>query len=343
MPRADDDLIRLTPSAVRRIETARRLGLAAGPARTDRASSKQVWKQLHPHRPHGSRRSHRGIQQSRRPACGPGAEVAYFRGSVLSSLYDALFEAELWWLVNPNDRGRSGCSDPLGASCSAAKFRRLHPELFGLRGLAAHVLGRLSLEDRDQFLARTSAYLRWGDGRAAVVLGTTPLVVATYCDEMDAAFLLRFPDFLAREHALAEGTRLVTTNLHYKGKQMAPDIVPGPGYQGRYTNVRPLVADFLAAERRLVEARRGAIAEREYRRCEELGEHALAERPADPLGPAPGSRDAWDAIRPVMAARRPEPQVRLAQFSTSPPPPSPCAPIRIPCGTAPARRGPAWR
>jgi hypothetical protein len=223
-------------------------------------------------------------------------EADYFRGSVLSCNYDALFERPLWFLENPNDRGRSGCSDPLGASCCPAKFRRLHPELFGLRGLAARAVGGLAAEDRDQLLARTSAYLRWGDGRAAVVLQTRPLVVGAYCDELDAAFLLGFLDFLGREQALAEGTRLVTANLHRRGGSgVAPDIVPGPAYLGRYTNVRLLVADFLAAEEHLVDARRRAIVEREYRRCGELGERALREgrpvRSGRPLEAAtPGTR-----------------------------------------------------
>ena len=272
MARTDDDLIRLTPSGLRRIVSSRagwgwRPGL---PVLIVRQGSGEAFTVPQPNRGPIVEFSSRGV----RLAVLAG-EVGHFRGSVLSSQYDALFETDLLWLENPNDRQGSGCSDPLGASCSPAKFRRLHPELFGLRGLAAQALGRLAAEDRDQLIARTSAYLRWGDGRAAVVLSTAPLVVATYCDEMDAAFLLRFPDFLAGEHALTEGTRLVTTNLHYNGKEMAPDIVPGPGYHGRYTNVRPLVADFLAVEEHLVEARRRAIAEREYRRCEELGERAL--------------------------------------------------------------------
>jgi hypothetical protein len=205
------------------------------------------------------------------------AQADFFRGSVYSCHFDALFEEEILWLENPNDLGRSGCSDPLGASCCPVKFRRLHPELFGVRGLAAHLLGQMSQEDREQLLARTSAYLRWGDGRAAVVLRRSPLLVATYCDEMDAAFLLRFPDFLVSKYDLEEGTRLVTTNLHYRSGhgKVAADIVPGPGYTGRYTNVRPLLADFLAAEEHLVQVRRRAIAEREYRRCEELGQQAL--------------------------------------------------------------------
>jgi hypothetical protein len=204
-------------------------------------------------------------------------EADFFRGSVLSSYREALFGMERWWLENPNDPGVSGCSHPLGASCCPAKFRRLHPELFGWRGLAARLLGGLSADDRDQVLARTSAFLRWGDGRAAVVLGTSPLVVAAYDDEMDAAFLLRFPRSLVREYVLEEGMRLVTANLHYRADhgRIAPDITPGPNFRRRYTNVRPLVADFLAAEGDRLGARRRAIAEREYRRCEELGRRAL--------------------------------------------------------------------
>jgi hypothetical protein len=222
-------------------------------------------------------------------------DADYFRGSVFSSNYDALFEEDIWWLENPNDPLRSGCSDPLGASCSLAKFRRLHPELFGLRGLVSGLLGKLSPADREQLVARTSAFLRWGDARAAVVLKAKPLLVASYCDEMDAVFLLRFPQFLVGQHAVEEGSRLVTTNLHRRGDAMAPDILPGPRYLKRYTNVRPLIADFLAAEEDLVEKRRRAIDRREYERCWELGQAALERgqpvRSGRPLEAAiPGTR-----------------------------------------------------
>jgi hypothetical protein len=222
-------------------------------------------------------------------------EADYFRDSVLSCNHDCLFEGPLWWLEN-NDLGRSGCSDPLGASCCPRKFRRLHPELFGLRGLISCLLGGLVADDRDQIIARTSAYLRWGDGRAAMVMQTAPLVVAAYCDEMDAAVLLGFPKFLVGEHALEEGTRLVTANLHYRSEdgRFATDLTPGPAYPGRWTNVRPLIANFLAAEEKLVDARCRAISEREYRRCWDFGQRALRDghpirsgRPLEAATPGP--------------------------------------------------------
>jgi hypothetical protein len=275
MPRVAEELIRLTPSAVRQVVAERprwgwRPGLPVLILRKDDSFAFTVGKLgVEYYIEFASRGIHLAIFAS---------EADYFRGSVLSANFEALFEKKVWWLENPNDLGQSGCSDPLGASCSPEKFRQLHPELFGLRGLAAWAASRLAREDRDQLIARTSAFLRWGDARAAVVLRTNPLVVASYCDEMDATFLLQFPSFLGSKYALTEGTRLVTTNLHRAGGgRVVPDIVPGPAYLGRYTNVRPLIADFLAAEGPLVEARRWAIAEREYRRCEELGEQAFRE------------------------------------------------------------------
>jgi hypothetical protein len=113
----------------------------------------------------------------------PARDADYFRGSVLSCNHDSLYERPIWWLANPNDPLRSGSSDPLGASCCPARLRHLHPELFGLRGQVSS----LSADDRDQLIARTSAYLFFGDSRAAGVLQTAPLVVAAYSDEMDMA------------------------------------------------------------------------------------------------------------------------------------------------------------
>ncbi len=274
MAATEEVLIRLTPSASRWLRTSRaswgwRPGLALL-FRRDRSS----WAitVADPEDASTLTFTSRGILLAVKTS-----DTGHFRGSVFSSHYEALFEQETWWLENPNDPGVSGCSDPLGASCCPARFARLHPELFGLRGLAGRLLGRLSLDDRGQLIARTSAFLRWGDGRAAVVLRKSPPVVATYCDEMDAVFLLRFPKYLTAQHDLEEGSRLVVANLHSRSKhgRIAADIHPGPGYTGRYTNVRPLVADFLAAEDHLVQARRRAIAEREYRRCAELGRLAV--------------------------------------------------------------------
>jgi hypothetical protein len=269
-------LIRLTPSARRRILACRRdwgwrPGLPVLVSRLDYGFEFRVLQR-------GDGRiiefSSRGVRLAVL-----ADEADFFRGSVLSCNHDCLYELPLWWLANPNDPLHSGSSDPLRASCCPRKFRRLHPELFGLRGLVSHLFGRLSADDRDQLVARTSDYLFFGDSRAAVVLQTAPLVVAAYCDEMDATVLLRFPPFLAREYHLEEGTRLVTANVYRCSEEgeLAPDLVPGPAYTSRWTHVCPLIADFLAAEVHIVKARRQAISEREYRRCWDFGQRALRE------------------------------------------------------------------
>jgi hypothetical protein len=231
------------------------------------------------------------------------AEIAYFQGAVLSCNYDALYGTDIWWLSNPNRVDVSPNSDPLGATCCSEKFRRFHPELFGVRGWLGRILGGVSADDRDQLIARTSDFLWFGDSRAAVVLRIKPLIVAAYCDEMDAVILLGFPAYLAEGHLLDEKSRLVTTNLHrpLEDGPLARDIHPGPRTSGSFGNVRPIVADFLAAEPELVEARRRAIAASEYERCWEFGERGLrdgqpirsgrpleAGKPGPPWGTASG-------------------------------------------------------
>ena len=69
----------------------------------------------------------------------------------------------------------------------------------------------------------------------------------------------------------------MTANLHHRANdgRIVADIVPGPRYFRRFTNVRPLIADFLAAEEDVVRARREAITGAEYARCREFGESAL--------------------------------------------------------------------
>ena len=267
-------LIRLTPSAVRRIVAARAdWGWRRGvPVLISRCEGGYEFGVPGPKTGPVVEFASRGVALAV-----PVADADYFRDSVLSANYDALFEQDLWWMENPNDRGRSGCSHPLWASCSVAKFRQFHPEFFGWSGVFSRLRGGTSRDDRDQIIARTSAYLRWGDGRAAVVVQLSPLVVAAYCDEMDAVILLGFPAELIGQYGLKLWTPLVTANLHHcaSSRQVVADITAGPKYCRRYTNVRPLIADFLTADDDIVHARWQAISPEEYSRCREFGERAL--------------------------------------------------------------------
>jgi len=205
------------------------------------------------------------------------SEIDYFRGSIISFNHDSLYGERIWWMSITDDTSPCGNSDPLGASCCPKKFSRLQPELFGCRGWIRQPF--LSPADREALIARTSDFLHFGDSRAAIVLSQSPLIVAAYCDEMDASILLRFPSFLVEEYNLEIGSRLVTANLHSdEGDRIASDISPGPNYRHQFNNLRPLIADFLARETDQVKARSRSIADAEYQRCMELGEKSLIAR-----------------------------------------------------------------
>jgi hypothetical protein len=195
---------------------------------------------------------------------------------------------------------RSFASDAQPISLSDAKLRRLEPDLYGWRAWFSKTrwgLRQLTAREARRMLAE---HLRLGDTRAAVVVRTDPLTVAAYTDEQDAVLLLRFPQFLAVEHDLAAGSRLLTVNTYALGKRMMPDLVEGPATTRRYVNFFPVIADFVSDDLDLIDRRKRAIPEAEWRRTAHFAKLRLSEpgvtfrdgrplrsnRPANPAGAA---------------------------------------------------------
>jgi hypothetical protein len=112
-----------------------------------------------------------------------------------------------------------------------------------------------------------SEHLGFGDSRAAIAIHLSPLIVAAYTDEQDAAILLRFPDELATEYRITPGDRLLTINTYVRGWTKAPDIIEGPESTGRWTNVYPIIAEFVSTDDELIERRKLSISENEWRRA----------------------------------------------------------------------------
>lgn len=157
----------------------------------------------------------------------------------------------------------SRASDPGGVAPSIAKLRRLQPDA----GDHAH-----------EWFAK---HLQEGDSRAAVVLELSPLLVAAYSDDLDCAVVLRFPDELVQQHALERGSRLLTVNTYSAWGPRRPDLLLGPAAHRGWNNVTPLIAEFLSDDSERIELRKQAIAEDEWRRCEEAGRHLLSVRGAE--------------------------------------------------------------
>ena len=103
-------------------------------------------------------------------------------------------------------------TDPGQIRLSRKKLRVLRPDLYGLHGLWQLVLAyfRLGWPQRTYI----EEQLHCGDSRAAVVISTSPLLIAAYTDELDCIAMLRFPSEFVDQYHLSKGTRLLTVNCY---------------------------------------------------------------------------------------------------------------------------------
>jgi hypothetical protein len=205
-------------------------------------------------------------------------------------------------LVVPAPFGLAGNAAML--ALSEDRLRKVQPQLFDT--------AQWSREDeRAKWLRDIRHTLGRGDSRAAMVVDAANAIVASYTDELDCVVLLKFDPALALAHDWRDGTRLVSANSYLdRDNGVAPDLRPGPGDEGRWGNLWPLIADLLTDDAAGLAARKATIAEAEWNRAWDLGRRALANndiprdgRPVTSMAPARKPRAAASAAAPGAATR----------------------------------------
>lgn len=170
---------------------------------------------------------------------------------------------------------------------SDEKLRELRPEFFGISG----VFYTIAVAMRQQFNDRqfVKECMDGGDCRAAVVMSVSPLLIATYSDELDCIAMLKFPDHFVQKYQLTVGTRLLTVN-NYGAGSGAMDIVPGPKNTGNWDNMIPTIAEFATDDLVQVNQIKQKILPAEWQRCAAMGQQYLKFRP-----------NVWRDGRPFLA------------------------------------------
>ena len=175
----------------------------------------------------------------------------------------------------------STASNPGGLTLSEEKLRLLEPGMFGVGRIIRRIGGMflfvnvLDMIDRDVI----REHLANGDARAAVVVSTSPLLVATYSDDLDCVAMLRFPDEFVERYDLEVGSQLVTVNTYYSQLVKHADLTFGPNQAGDWSGFFPLIAEFLSDDNDRIESLKEDIDDEEWLHCRELGEEYLDERP----------------------------------------------------------------
>jgi hypothetical protein len=159
---------------------------------------------------------------------------------------------------------------------SDEKLRELRPEFYGFSGAVytLFVLLRQQFNDR-QFVKEC---LDGGDGRAAVVMSVSPLLVAAYSDELDGVAMLQFPDHFVQKYGLQVGTRLLTVN-NYGAGSGAMDLIHGPKKTGNWDNIIPTIAEFASDDLATITQHKQRIPEPEWQRAFAMGRRHLQSLP----------------------------------------------------------------
>lgn len=164
---------------------------------------------------------------------------------------------------------------------SDEKLKLLQPELYAARSWNKFLrengyrLGSRN-ESTEYWKAYIAEYLRCGDARAAVVLSTTPLLVAAYAGELDGVALLRFDKKIAQRYELTGGAQLLAIDTYLEWNFWLPeDLKLGPKDSGKYRNFAPLIAEFLSADAAAIQERKAPIGAFEWARAEILGREYL--------------------------------------------------------------------
>ena len=127
----------------------------------------------------------------------------------------------------------------------------------------------------------TESCLNDGDIQPAVVVSTSPLLVASYTDEMDAVIMLYFPEELGLKRSWTVGKKLITVNSY---NALGPvrknnDIYPGPASSGKYRSIGPIVAELYTDNQERVARKVSEIPEELYQHAFNLGKEYMAEHP----------------------------------------------------------------
>ena len=90
-------------------------------------------------------------------------------------------------------------------------------------------------------------YLATGEVCGAVVItAAKELIVAVHSDEFDCVMLLKFPRRLITQYNLRKKSKLISVNIYEFDKKLAKDIQKGSASLSNYTNIFPLIGDFLS-------------------------------------------------------------------------------------------------
>lgn len=167
-------------------------------------------------------------------------------------------------------------SNPGEFQLSQKLLSRLRPDLYGIRGYFKNK--RDYKKSGLTIIDAIEQQLKFGDCRAAIVINTSPCLIAAYTDELDCVAILHLPKKLAKKYRFKQTDRLLTVNS-YNNKDH-PDLKQGPNATGRYTGFNPIIVNLVCEDTEAIKLRESTITSQEWLRTMNLGREYRNHYPA---------------------------------------------------------------
>lgn len=182
---------------------------------------------------------------------------------------ELLKEAYKYWKIKKLEKlTNSKASIPGKIFLSLNKLEKLYPEFLKDYNL----LEKFQAFKGDKtYLSSLIMQLICGACTPAVVIKTSPLLVAAYAYDIDCVSVLQYPDFLVEEYNLEVGARLLSVNLYYRKENLASDLEAGPETRNTWNNFSPAISDFLSYDKDQIKKRKKLIEEKYWERAFSMG------------------------------------------------------------------------
>lgn len=169
-----------------------------------------------------------------------------------------------------SDVYRPGAFNPGLFELNKAKLKALRPQIFGLR------LGQKNIDTWQNVYTQ----LNDGDIQPALVMSTSPLLVACYTDDMDAIAMLCFPEELGRKMGWTVGRQLIVVAAYNNPFMKAnKDLDCGPSNSGNFKAYAPIVADLYTDNTERLERKKREIPAEKWAYVEALARQYLSNHP----------------------------------------------------------------
>lgn len=163
-------------------------------------------------------------------------------------------------------------SDSIGIEINLKKLQFLLPEIFSLTERIKYRFKHWGFLTNIEVIAE---HVKYGDSQGAIVVNTSPLLIAAYNEDIDCVVMLKFEKKIQEKYNFQIKDKLVCVNTFANIPTLQSDLIPGKRNSKTWTLVHPIIAELVSSDEVQIEKRKQEIGDKSYEYIWELANEYL--------------------------------------------------------------------